>query len=178
MTKRMRATPTTHTLHSNGLPGFTLVEVLIAAMIVAVLAMAALPTAGGRDADKARGAATILAADIQAARMLAMGNTLRACGIITAADGSGYHIARADSPALPIASPVTGEPMLVVFGEGRGRGLDGVVLAEAGLGGDGRVFFDAAGCSDQGTPATWKIRCRNHELTIAIDPTTGAVSVW
>ncbi len=174
--------PTILTPPCRGRRGFTLVEVLLVVVVLAIVAAVATARIGKTDSQKLIGAAQILAADLAFAQIesITKGEDPRVVVFntpSTAGSVHGYHIAAAATPNTPITNPVGKGPYEVRFGFGRAAPLDGVTIAGQSVGGDARLGFGLYGQLDQTTNATITLACSGKSITLTIDAITGETTI-
>jgi prepilin-type N-terminal cleavage/methylation domain-containing protein len=105
--------------------GFTLIEMLIVALIVGVLAALSLPMFAMIDEDRIPGAVRLLERDIEWARSATLTNPGDPAGIRLNADGSGWIVSRNSSPTTPVTAS-DGTVMRRTMGEGWAEAAEGV----------------------------------------------------
>jgi prepilin-type N-terminal cleavage/methylation domain-containing protein len=103
---------------------FTLIEMLVVAVMVAVIAGLAFDFAGGGTYERMDAAVRFIDADLALARGRALATPADPVIFRPAADGRGYWIACASAPDAPIEGP--NGPVAVRFGEGRAAAAAGV----------------------------------------------------
>lgn len=157
--------------------GYTLMEMTIVVLVIAIAAGIALPMLGNSNTGKLRAAADVLAADIAYAQSesIAHGDNLRL--LVVDADHHGYRIATQNDPNTPVTDPVTHQPYQVVFGQGTSRSLGGVTITATHIGGDDQLGFGALGQLDQTDPATFTLTAGTSCVTVSVDPNTGETTI-
>ena len=164
-----------HRLTSRQQPhaGFTLVEIIIVIMVLAIAAALAVPMIGDTSSDKLRGAASMLVADIGFAQVesIAHGDDLRL--LVFDNPNDTYHIAAAGDTATPITNPINKLPYLRDYGSGTADSLTGVTIDSYSLGGDDELGFNVYGALDQATDATITLGCKGFSVTVTVDAETG-----
>lgn len=166
-----------HRRHGRGRSGFTLVELLIVIVLLAIAAGLALPMLGDSKQLQLREAARLLAADIEFARneSIAHGGDTRLMKFDT--NNNLYWIAPASTPDTPITDVVRQEPFLVAFGAGRASSLSLVTIQSISLGGDDELGFDAYGSPDQSTTARVTLAAGAATLIVRVAPGSGEVTI-
>lgn len=106
---------------------FTMVEVLVALLLVGVIAAMATDLFSGGRHERVDAGVTLLEADMGYARSLAIANPADPVILRFASDGSGYHVARVSAPAEPLNGP--NGPLRVVFGQGRAAAAAGLAVS-------------------------------------------------
>jgi prepilin-type N-terminal cleavage/methylation domain-containing protein len=157
--------------------GFTLIEVLVTLVCLAIAAAVVLPTVSDNSGDRLRGAAQMLAADLEYAQSESMSHGADPRLFIVDADKLGYRITTTSAPAVPITNKVGNDSYITRFGTGRASPLVNVKVGAYSLGGDNRLGFASLGQLDQATPATIQLLCGSRSITLTIDPTTGEVTI-
>jgi len=131
--------------------GFSFIEVMVAAAVIAVFAMLVVPGLANASRPMGGPVREMLDADLRRARTESMVRG-EPVAMVAARDGSGWWLAPAHEPATKIDGTYRG------FGRGGLAPLKGATLFVKGdQEGDGtyRVFaeFDTLGSRDEGTPA-------------------------
>ena len=160
-----------------GRPAFTLIELLIVIVILAICYGLALPTLGDSKELRLREAARMLAADLELAQTesITHSDNLRIVKFDTV--NHRYWIAPASTPDTPITDPLSSQPFLVAFGTGRAGAATGVTIQAVSLGGDQEIHFNPYGSPDQSTNATVTLACGTATMTVQVEAGTGEVSV-
>lgn len=122
---------------------FTLVEILITVVIMAIVVAVVIPSLSTDDNARLIGAANMVASDIEFAQSVALANPDDPGALKASADGTGYWVATALDPDAPILSTYSQEPYLITFGEGVASELGGVTISVAEV--DGKIQFDGFG---------------------------------
>lgn len=153
--------------------GFTLVEMMIVVLIIAIAAALVVPRLGNTASTKLRGAAAMLVADVSFAQIesISHGDDLRL--IVFDNPNDTYHIAAASDTATPITNPINGRPYLVDYGSGPTESLNGVSIDSYDLDGDDELGFGVYGSLDQATDATITLGCDGLTIIVTIDVETG-----
>jgi prepilin-type N-terminal cleavage/methylation domain-containing protein len=156
---------------------FTLIELMIVLVILAIVAAVVLPMTGTTAATQLIGAGRLLVADIQYAQHESITHPDDPCLLKVDQPGNRYWIAKVSAADTPIADPASKGQFLVAFGSGRASALAGVTMRSYSLGGDTELRFDGFGQPDQTTTATIVLTCGGATLTVSVDPISGEVSV-
>ncbi|MEM9882994.1 MAG: type II secretion system protein [Planctomycetota bacterium] len=156
---------------------FTLTELLVIVAVLGIASALVLPRLGDQDVMQLRRAATLLAADLDAAKAGSLTHADDPRLVVFDADANAYHVAAASDPATPVTNPFDRRPYRVVFGSGRAAALGVVSLDAWSLNGDDAVGFGVYGQLDQATPATVTLRAGDTRLTLTLDPDTGEASI-
>lgn len=127
---------------------FTLVEMLIVVAAISVASLVIVSGMGATERSKLNSAAALLASDLEQARILSITSPADLTTLRTAANGTGYWLARVSAPDTPITRS-DGTAYRVIFGAAPADGLAGVgvALTSGGSSGaaGGAVTFDAFG---------------------------------
>jgi len=157
--------------------GFTLVEVLVVVVVLAIAALIVIPGAGDARTTKLVAAARLLVADLEVAQLRSVGNSADPCVVVFDPSGTGYHLAAQSDPGTPIEDLIGGTALQTTFGTARAAWIGGVTVASVSLDGDETLGFTSVGALDQQTPATITLQCGSSTLRIEIDPVTGSPAV-
>jgi prepilin-type N-terminal cleavage/methylation domain-containing protein len=156
--------------------GLTLVEVVVTVVCLAIAAAIVLPGLSDNSGERLRGAAQILAADLEYAQSESMSRSDDPRMLVLDADNGGYVIATRSAPGTPITNKMGRLPYATRFGTGRALGTGNVKVGTFSLGGDNRLSFGALGQLDQATTATIQLVCGARSIVISLDPTTGEIT--
>ena len=104
--------------------GFSLIELLTALAIMAVLAALVVPLLGDTDALRIDVARRLLISDLEHAQILAITNPEESIGIVVDDDGQGWHIASLEDSSTPLDDSITGEPIELDLGTGPASSAD------------------------------------------------------
>lgn len=157
--------------------GFTLVELLIVLVVLAIVAALALPSAESTITSKLIGAARMVAADLEFAQSDSIAHAAdpRVFRIDQANDQ--YWIAPVSDVNSPIDDPGSRSAFRITFGEGKASAMSGITISSYDFAGDDELRFDRFGSPDQTTVATLELSCAGRTMTISVAPQTGEVSV-
>ena len=153
--------------------GFTLIEALVAVTIVAVLASLATELFGNSRFEVLEAGVRVLQADIDYARAASLSNTTDPVVVRVATNGTGYWLAKASAPSVPITGP--NGPMSVTFGQGRAESCAGLKLAISG--GTELRFGPFGGVSDPVPTLVFSLLDSTDRATLLPDAFTGDVRV-
>ncbi|HEV2294624.1 MAG TPA: prepilin-type N-terminal cleavage/methylation domain-containing protein [Tepidisphaeraceae bacterium] len=159
--------------------GFTLVELLVTVLCVAIAAFIVLPTVSDNSGERVRGAAQILVADLEYAQSRSMSqgdDPGKRCLLVIDPDRAGYRITTRSDPTAAVTNKIGGDPYVTRFGSGRASSLVNVTVGSYSLGGDQQLGFGALGQLDQPSTATIQLVCGTRSLAITLDPTTGEIT--
>lgn len=162
--------------------GFTLLDMMIVVMVLAIVSVLALPSVSSNEPIRLLSAGTILASDLEFAQSesLRFPNDLTVVRIDPV--GNRYWLARASDTEVPIAQPelaptATGAPPYEVrWGVGENRFLAGVRIEMDG-GGPGTIQFDEFGRLSQTADARIRLMNGSGQLFVSVSATTGTVSI-
>ena len=149
--------------------GFTLVELMVVIIILAIVAAVTVPGLSSGKDFQALSAARMLMADLQYAQDLAVTQQ----GDVTVtfdADADSYTLSNASGP---LVHPMTKADYTVAFGAM--HGFQSVRLAAVFGGTDSQVTFDVTGSPDQGGTIT--LLAGSHQYTLTVEEGTGLVNV-
>ncbi|MDQ3440298.1 MAG: prepilin-type N-terminal cleavage/methylation domain-containing protein [Planctomycetota bacterium] len=162
--------------HYRPLRGFTLIELIVIVVCVAVAAVIVLPTVSDNSGEQLRGAAQVLAADLEYAQSESMSRTDDPRMLVIYTDSGGYLISTRSNPTTPVTNKVGNVDYVTRFGTGRVAMLTKVRVGSYSLGGDNRLSFGALGQLDQPATATIQLVCGSRSIVISVDPTTGEIT--
>ena len=98
-------------------------------------------------------------------------------GVVLASDGSGYWLARSESPRIPIVREDSEEPYRVTFGEGRASFAAGVSARVERLQ-DGMLLFDAlGGLANPAADPAYLLSCNEEHVRMTVRAGTGFVRI-
>lgn len=153
--------------------GFTILELLIALLIVVIMAGMAIDMFGGSRHERVDAGVSLLEADMGYARSLAIGSPSDPVMVRIAADGSGYHLAKASAPDTALTGP--NGPLRVRFGQGRGETASGVALTSDGT--RDLRFGPFGGVMDPVPTLTFTDSDGGQRAVVVLDPFTGDAAV-
>jgi prepilin-type N-terminal cleavage/methylation domain-containing protein len=159
---------------------FTLVELMMTIVIIAVLAALVVPQLEDTDGVRLVAAARLLGSDLELAQVMTIASPAKPVVVVFEPSNGKYWLAYAADPADPIKRPGTEADYVVTFGEGQASGADGVTLHVTGLIGN-TVGFNAQGGVDMtfanSAPAFRLIRLPdNRWIQLSISPVTGTIT--
>ncbi|MFO0893666.1 MAG: prepilin-type N-terminal cleavage/methylation domain-containing protein [Phycisphaerales bacterium] len=109
--------------------GFTLVEIMVSVIIIAMMAALTIPFMGRSNRDRLSAAGELLASDMRYARLASMASPQDPVVVRFNANGDGWILARASTPSTPIVRSDTGAAWSVVMGQDRAASSPGVKLS-------------------------------------------------
>lgn len=154
---------------------FTLIEMLVVAVMVAVIAGLAVDLAGTGAYERMEAAARFIDADLALARGRALATPADPVVFRPATDGRGYWVALASAPDVPIAGP--NGPVSVRFGEGRASAAAGIRILWRGAIRDAR-FGPFGGMMDPVPSFDLSVDGSPERATISFDPLDGEHAVF
>ncbi|MEX0653418.1 MAG: prepilin-type N-terminal cleavage/methylation domain-containing protein [Phycisphaeraceae bacterium] len=157
--------------------GYTMPELIVVIAVVAIAAALAAPMLGQTAGTRLASAARMLAADIDQTRIATLTRADRPTVLVFADDGSGYHLARAETPDTPIDHPIDPGPYVITFGHGRAASLAGVTIHSLDFDDAPTLAFGRFGHLPQPEPATITLADDGRTLTLTIHPTSGEVAI-
>jgi prepilin-type N-terminal cleavage/methylation domain-containing protein len=157
--------------------GFTLVELLTVLVVIGLLTVLVIPGRSGREAERLRAAARVLAADARFAQVWSTANSADPALLVIDAVGCRYHIARASDPSTPITDPFTGGRYERVLSGSAASVFQGVTFGALDMGGDSIVAYNGRGCIDQSNDASIVLTHNGASLTVVLDGQTGEPTV-
>jgi len=158
---------------------FTLLELLIAVTILAILSAMAVSGLTPNDGARLSGAAALIASDLEFAQSLSIANPDDLAAVRfnpDAVGGATYWVALASDPSTPIDRPETEEPYLVQFGQGDAAQLTGVNLALTGAT-DQTLVFDQFGRLTTTDEVTLTLSNAAGTREVRVSASTGFVTV-
>lgn len=156
-----------------GRRAFTVLEVLVVAVIVGIVAALGIDMFSGARLERLEAAIRLLEADMAYARSLAIASPSEPVLLRVHADGRGYHLAGSDFPDSALIGP--NGPVRVRFGEARGASAAGARLSWTGA---RDVFFGPfGGVMDPVPSLRVSLDGGTEYSTLALDPFTGDCAV-
>ena len=150
--------------------GFTIIEILIVVVILAIAAMTAIPMMSSAGSVQVRSAANMIAADLEYAKSLAITKG-QDFTVVFDTSGDSYRIE--DQYGTTISHPVKKGFNYVI--DIQNEGLDRVDITGAAFGGSPEVTFDYLGSPLNGGSVT--IQGGGRTVTISVEAVTGYVTV-
>ena len=162
--------------------GFTLVEILIVVMIMAIAAMIAIPMMSSAGSVQVQSAANMVAADLEYAKGMAIGRQQNYSVVFDTANES-YEVR--DSGGSVVSHPVkVGFNYVIDFDSD--SSFNDVDISDADFDPDSSntITFDYLGCPYSGTGTSTSLTAGEVVLqgggvtrTITVEPTTGFISI-
>ena len=154
--------------------GFTVVELLIVVVIIAIAALLAVPMITSAAGIQVRSAANMVAADLEYAKSMAISRG-QDFSVVFDATAESYQIFEDQSGTLvPIEHPVKKGFDYVISFQNDSR-LDKVDIADVDFNSTGRVTFDCLGSPDSGGIIT--LQAGETIMRISVEPVTGFISI-
>jgi prepilin-type N-terminal cleavage/methylation domain-containing protein len=161
-----------------GSGGFTLAEILLVVLIIAIAAMIVVPMIGSMDSVQIRSAANMIAADLEYAKSMAISRQKNYSVVFPSSSYYEVH----DHNGVMIKHPVTKLNYKVDFSSD--SRLDRVVIDDADFdpGSSNTITFDSlgspySGTSNQLNSGTISIKAGDFTMTVRVEPVTGFISI-
>ena len=149
--------------------GFTLIELIVVVVILAIMAAVVIPYVTGTSSMKAQSAARLVMSDLEYAQDLAITSQ---SDITVTFDTSGNFYGVSNESG-PLNHPITKKTYVVDFDTL--AGLSGVSLTAASFGGGSSVTFDSLGAPSPDGSVNVSAGVSGYQVTVA--PITGRVTV-
>ncbi len=156
--------------------GFTLIDLLVTITIIAVVAAIVVPALMDQDRSRLMAGAVLLASDLELAQVMTISNPRQPVVVRFKPAEAKYWLAYAATPCVPIPRNESGEPYLVIFGQGRASTAAGVSMSVDQIAGDTLTFLPQGGLADFTAQPTITLTIDERWVTLAIAPTTGTIS--
>ena len=163
------------------LPGFTLVEVVIVLMILAILAAIAVPLYTSAASVQLKTAANMIACDLEYAKSMAM-STGRKYSVVFEDSNESYRIKDANEQVIPHPVHIGARDGYTVSFANDSR-LDKVDILSATFGSTKTVRFDYLGSPRDGSDSplndegSISLRAEGDPMTVRVEPVTGYISI-
>ncbi|MCH2132978.1 MAG: prepilin-type N-terminal cleavage/methylation domain-containing protein [Phycisphaerales bacterium] len=157
--------------------GFTFIEIMMVVMIMATMAMFAVPMIRSSNAGALDAAARLLRSDLERAQVTAMACPDRRIGLRFDQDGGGWQLVDADAPGVALRDEYSGQPISIRLGQGRGQVAADVRLDPTGLAGEMLVFDPLGGLENPGPPARLRLRSDENTAAVRISAATGWITI-
>ncbi len=154
---------------------FTLVEILITVVVMAIVVGVAVPSLSSNDRARLVGAVGMVASDLEFAQSVALADPSDPGVFKARPDGTGYWIATASDTATPILSAYSNDPYSITFGTGIAAELTGVTIGVAQA--SDEVQFDGFGRIAGMADITVTVTNASGSMDIIVKATTGVVNI-
>lgn len=155
--------------------GFTLLEMIIAVSIMAVVATLALPLLGSDTHARIRAASVVLRSDIEYAQVMTCADPTDPVVVVFNADGKSYSLAALSDTTTPILRS-DGTAYTETMGNGRLRSSDAVMFTLTDVPDNILEFNPQGGLADFTLDPAILLMLDTEQVRITIAPTTGTVS--
>jgi len=153
-----------------GAEAFTIIEILIVVVILAIAALTAIPMMSSAGSVQVRSAANMIAADLEYAKSLAISRGQN-FSVVFYTSTESYNIT--DQDGNTILHPVKKGSYYVI--DFQKEGLDRVDVTDVDFDGNPQIRFDYLGSPDKGGTVT--VQAGGTTATISVEPVTGYISV-
>ena len=157
--------------------GFTFYELLVVVVVMAIIAVGALPDSKAKLTQEAELAADKFESDIAYARSLAIADPADPAVLKIDQQQNRYWIAKSSAPDTPILHPLTKQPYIVSFGSSGSSATSHVQITGNDFGTDQVLQFDGTGSIDQQSGATLQLAAGAAQCEVAIQPTAADCTV-
>ena len=161
--------------------GFTLIEILIVVMIIAIAAMITTPMVTSATSVQIHSAANVIAADLEYARSIAIGKGME-FAVVFDQENESYQLFKVKDGTLEtIEHPLVKKPYIVEFGSD--VRLDKVDIVDVDFDGTYEIRFDYMGNPKIGEDTYLQAQgvinlCAGEtEITIEVEPVTGFILI-
>ena len=159
-----------------------MLEMMIVVAVLGIIGAMAVPMFSATDATRLTSAASILAADIDAARAESIAHSDDLRYLVFDSNDLTWHLAAASDTSTPINHPDSGLPYTRTLGTSALKQLQGVTIDSYSLDtasetNDNKLGFGIYGQTDQTTDPTITLRSGVNVLTLTINATTGEVTI-
>jgi prepilin-type N-terminal cleavage/methylation domain-containing protein len=151
--------------------GFTMIEILIVMVIIAIVSLTAVPMMSSASSIQIRSASSMIAADLEYAKSMAISRG-QSYSVVFDQNAESYRID--DQDGNVIQHPVKkGFDYIVDFGSD--SRLNRIDMTGASFNGSPSVEFDSMGSPDSG--GTVSLQAGDTTVTITVEPITGYISI-
>ncbi len=151
------------------LAGFTLLELIVVMIILAIAAAVIVPQAVGTSGLEAQSAARMIMADLEYAQSQAI-VTQETIEVDFSVTGNSYTVSNTSGPLI---HPITKKQYVIDFDSQ--QGFQSVAIDSVGFGGGSKVRFDSLGAPDPDGSVT--VAAGAHAYRVNVAPVSGRVSV-
>jgi len=159
-----------------------MIELMIVVAVLGIIGAMAVPMFSATDATRLTSAASVLAADIDAARAESIAHSDDTRLIVFDNNDLTWHLAAASDTTTPINHADTGLPYSRTLGTSALQQLQGVTIESYDLDtasetNDNKLGFGIYGQTDQTRDATITLRSGQNRLTLTVNASTGEVTI-
>jgi prepilin-type N-terminal cleavage/methylation domain-containing protein len=163
--------------------GFTLAEILIVVLIIAIAAMIAVPMMGSMDSMQIRTAANMIAADLEYAKSMAISRQEN-YSVVFGPASDYYKIC--DASGTIIGHPVKKGLFKYEVNFSTDSRLDKVVIESANFDSSSTITFDSLGSPHSGSATlphylndegAISVKAGDFTMTVRVEPVTGFISI-
>jgi len=155
---------------------FTLLEVLVTVVIIAIIATAVAPAFTNDNHLRLVAAVNVLSSDLELAQVMTISYPDSPVVVRFNPDKQMYWLAYASDPDNPITRAGTGEAYLTVMGQGRAASAQGVTLKLDDVANDTIEFNAQGGLVDFTGKPMIQLNRGDASITLSISPTTGTTT--
>ena len=156
--------------------GFTLIELMITVMLMAIAAAMVIPAINSTDSTHLAAGVSLMIADIDFAQTAAINEPSEKVLVRFDPDNARWWVAPQSTPTQPYLHLYTNDPYDTTMGFGRAMSADGVtftVVEMEKVSSDYQIAYDAFGALDQTTNPQIVLTCGDSSSTITIDAEIG-----
>lgn len=148
---------------------FTVVELMIVAVVVAILSISAWPNRDVDDQSRLDAAMTRLESDVEFARSFALTSPANPSVMKVDLNGDSYWIAQSSAPDAPVTNPATRKPYVVQLGRAGDPSVRDVNIYADNFGPNHTLTFDSRGgvIADGNVGMEFRAGTRKGSLRIA-----------
>ncbi len=154
--------------------GFTLIDLLITCAVIGIVLVAVVPSLNNDDGLRIVAAGNVLTADLEYAQSATLANPADPTVVRFQEKGSGYWLALASAPDVPIKRPGSDDDYLVEFGAGDASVLIGVT-ADASTVPDLTIAYDEFGRLSAPSDAVVRLTNITGSMDVTVRASTGSV---
>jgi prepilin-type N-terminal cleavage/methylation domain-containing protein len=156
---------------------FSLTELILVLLILALAGLFVIPAAGSNATAKADAAANMLRSDMEYAQVQTIANPGNPVVLVLADAGDGWWLADSDSPDTPIERGDSGELYQITLGEGRGAAADGVVIEVEQLPSHILQFDTLGGLEGLAVDPSYRLHCEDAQVQLNVRAGTGFIQI-